>query len=167
MENYFELYGFPVRFELTEADVRRQYRELSRRYHPDCFATGDEESRSEALRRSAMNNDAYNTLKDEDRRMAYILKLLGTVAEGEQYNLAPAFLMEMMDLNEALDEGNTAAGESNLAAAMNDWQNEVAPLIRKFDAGDRSDALMQQLKDLYFRKKYLLRIRERIDTFAA
>ena len=50
---------------------------------------------------------------------------------------------------------------------MQEWETGAARLTARFDAGDHSEALLLQLKDMYFRKKYLLRIQERINRFAA
>ncbi len=93
--NYFELYELPVSFHPDQAAIKSKFYELSRKFHPDRFAitgTGSTEL-SEALRMSALNNDAYKTLKNADSTMAYILKLNGLLEEEEKYVLPPAFLM--------------------------------------------------------------------------
>lgn len=166
MDNYFELYGLPQGFRPDAAAVKNKYYELSRRYHPDRFATAPDGTRLEALRMAALNNEAYRTLSDVDKTMAYVLKLHGVLEEEEKYNLPPAFLMEMMELNEALEAGGDSAGAAveSWRQALCDWEGEVAPLIRQFDEGDRSDALLKTLKDHYFRKKYLLRLKAQIST---
>jgi len=174
MENYFELYGLPVKFELDAAALRAKFLELSRTYHPDRFATAAEATRADALKRSAMNNDAYKILGDADRRMAYLLKLKGALEEEEKYTLPPAFLMEMMDLNEVVsdyeqtgDDCNKKQADSALEQELTSWKEAIEPLLERFDDGDESQELLVRIKDFYFRKKYLLRIQERLNTFAS
>lgn len=173
MLNYFELYGLPVNFHPDAAAVKAKFYLLSRQYHPDRFANAGEEARLESLRMSAMNNDAYKTLNDPDATMAYILKLNHLLEDEEKYSLPNAFLMEMMDLNEAVsdaemgdDDGSRAAAKNALEEQLNTWNDAAGKLTAQFDAGDHSEALLLQIKDYYFRKKYLLRIKERIDRFA-
>jgi len=175
MTNYFDLYELPVNFHPDAAAVKSKFYELSRRYHPDRFAQADEATHAEALRMSAMNNDAYKILNNSDAVTAYILKLNGLLEDEEKYNLPPAFLMEMMDLNEAISdyEMDTDNGTlknqatQSLKEQLDQWNAEVKPLTDRFDKGEQGQELLLQIKDYYFRKKYLLRIQERINKFAA
>ncbi len=175
MINYFQLYSLPESFHPDAVAVKNKFYELSRQYHPDRFARADDAAQAEALRMAALNNDAYKTFSNPDATMAYILKLHSLLEDEEKYSLPPAFLMEMMDLNEAISEyemePDNETMKTQAAKTLEDqlttWNNEVAPLTKKFDEGDQSKELLLQVKDYYFRKKYLLRIKERIATFAA
>jgi molecular chaperone HscB len=173
MINYFELYDLPISFRPDTAAVKAKFYQLSRQYHPDRFANAEEDAKLESLRMSAMNNDAYKTLNDPDATMAYILKLNQLLEDEEKYSLPNTFLMEMMDLNEAVSDAEMGDDESSRAAAKNAldeqlsaWEEAAGKLTVQFDAGDHREALLLQIKDYYFRKKYLLRIKERIDRFA-
>jgi molecular chaperone HscB len=171
MTNYFELYQLPVTFHPDPVEVKRKFYELSRLYHPDRFAQTGGEELATALRMAAMNNDAYKTLRNPDATMAYILKLNNLLEDEEKYNLPPAFLMEMMDINEAISDyeampDNEDAHQmaiNSLNEQLELWEDATKILIEKFDNGDKSQDLLLQVKDQYFRKKYLLRIKERID----
>lgn len=175
MVNYFELYGLPASFVPDAAAVKKKYYELSRRYHPDHYAQASDAERAETLRMAAMNNDAYKTLSDADRTMAYILTQAGVLEAEEKYALPPDFLMEMMDVNELVSDyelqpDNAAAARqaaSMLQQQLDEWQQTTAPLVAQYDPATPDTDLLQRIKDLYFRKKYLLRIRQRINTFAA
>lgn len=172
--NYFELYDLPVSFSPDAGEVKKKYYELSRKYHPDRFTLADDATKIEVLRMSAMNNDAYKVLNSADATMAYILKLHEILEEEEKYSLPPDFLMEMMDLNEAISEYELEPENEDLrtqaiegiGSQMEEWQESVAPLLAKYDNEQPDMALLGQIKDAYFRKKYLLRIKERIDRFA-
>ena len=175
MSNYFELYHMPVTFHPDQVEIKSTFYELSRLYHPDRFAQAGGEELAKALRMAAMNNDAYKTLKSPDATMAYILKMNNLLEDEEKYALPPAFLMEMMDINEAvseyeIDPENLDARQmaiNSLDEQMELWEDATRLLVEKFDQGDKSKELLLQIKDQYFRKKYLLRIKERIDRFAA
>jgi len=175
MVNYFELYGIEPSFTPDAAAVKAKFYELSRLYHPDRFTLAGEHEHSEALRMAALNNDAYKTLSNPDTAMAYVLKLHNLLEEEGKYNLPPAFLMEMMELNEAVSEYEMEPDNETIKqqaiTALNEqsaqWTAEVAPLTAAYNNGNQSQELLLKIKDYYFRKKYLLRIQQRINTFAS
>jgi molecular chaperone HscB len=175
MDNYFELYQLTPSFHPPLAAVKAKYYEFSRTYHPDRFAQADNTKKLEALTMAALNNKAYKTLSDADATMAYILKLNNMLQDEEKYNLPPAFLMEMMDINEAVSDYEMSPDDDTartqvtqgLAQQFSDWIAKAETLTQRFDAGDNDNALLVQIKDMYFRKKYLLRIQERINKFAS
>jgi molecular chaperone HscB len=172
--SYFELYNIPVSFHPDQALVKAKFYELSRLYHPDRFAAGDPAAMAEPLRMAATNNEAYKTLKSPDATMAYVLKTHNLLEEEEKYTLPPAFLMEMMDLNEAVSdyedmpdsESTRLMAIDSLAEQLQAWEAATAALTRRFDTGEQDEALLLQIKDMYFRKKYLLRIQGRLNAFA-
>lgn len=174
MDNYFELYQLPVSFFPDQAAVKAKYYEYSRTYHPDKYAQADKSKQLEALTIAAQNNKAWKTLSNPDATMAYVLELNGVLKHDEKYALPPAFLMEMMDFNEEVSEyemgGDTAMRtrlEQTLATLLANWNAEVEPLMRGYNSDAPDQPILLKIKDMYFRKKYLLRIKERIDKFAA
>jgi molecular chaperone HscB len=175
MGNYFELYHMPVTFHPDQVEVKSKFYELSRLYHPDRFAQSGAEELAQALHTSAMNNQAYKTFKNPDATMAYILKINNLLEDEEKYSLPSEFLMEMMDINEAvsdyeMDPQNEDACQmavNSLNEQLELWDDATNMLVDSFEKGDKSNTLLLQIKDQYFRKKYLLRIKERIDRFAA
>jgi molecular chaperone HscB len=176
MTNYFEFYGLPESFLLDEGALKRQYYAKSRETHPDFHATSSPDHQAEMLRQSTLNTDAYRTLSDPDQRMAYILRRHGLLEEGKQEQLPPDFLMDMMDLNEQLMELETEPD----AATQTAVEAEVTALSDTLDAGiqpvlagypdlpaDHRPAALQQIRTYYLKKRYLLRIRQQLATFAA
>jgi molecular chaperone HscB len=172
--NYFELYGLPVSFYPDQATVKNKYYELSRQYHPDKHVQAGDEASEAALRMSAMNNDAYKTLKSQDEVMAYILKLNGVLEDEEKYNLPQEFLIEMMDINEIVSECEANSSDLTVRRRADDamkeqmekWAVDTDKLTDRFENGEQAPELLLKIKDQYFRKKYLLRIQERINSFA-
>ncbi len=174
MTNYFDLYQIPISFYPEQDIIKKKFYELSRLYHPDRFASTGGEELSNALSMAAINNEAYKTLKSTDATMHYILLIKNIIEQDEKYNLPPAFLMEMMDINEAISDYEQEPDNKNLLTQatenlneqLEQWKTEVDKKIQLFEK-DTDHKILIQIKDFYFRKKYLLRIKERIDTFAA
>eukprot|EP01030_Chromulinospumella_sphaerica_P015593 gene15593-15404_t len=172
--NYFELFGLKPSFNPDATQVKTKFYELSRLYHPDRFTTEGTEKMVEVLKMAADVNQAYKTLKDIDSTMAYVLRIHGMLEDEEKYTLPPAFLMEMMDLNEAvsdyeaapLDEPTRLTAKNALAEQIQTWNDAVAPLTARYNAGDYDDKLLLAIKDMYFRKKYLHRIQERLEKIS-
>ena len=110
---------------------------------------------------------------DGDALMQYILKLKGVAEEEEKYTLPSDFLMEMLELNEAVSEYEMDPDNNKKEVAVSSWQKHIGQLTEGLETVttqyDRSnnEGLLKQVKDLYYRKKYLLRIQQRINTFAA
>lgn len=172
--NYFELYGIEESFDVDQSLVKRKFYELSKLYHPDFYINESEEKQQEILELSTLNNKAYQVLSDPAKRMQYILDQHELIAEGEKYQLPQDFLMEMMEVNESLMELEFDPDIEMLAKVSHDvLQVENSMLAELKDitsayAGQSSNEKEQSLlkiKDLYYRQKYLLRIRESLNKF--
>lgn len=108
MQDYFELMGLPRAFGLDGLALRKKYLELSRLFHPDFHTTAGAEAQREAEEKSAQLNLAWNTLREEQSRLEYLIRLEG-IGEREEA-LPPDFLMEMMELNERMEEDGLTEG---------------------------------------------------------
>jgi molecular chaperone HscB len=152
--------------------VKQKFYELSRTYHPDFFVNESEAKQQEILELSTYNNKAYQTFTHPDKLIEYMLSLNGEISESEKYALPQSFLVEMMDINEALME---LEFEPNTQAilAISTQINQVDEnlfaqqkvLFNTYE-GTKEPSVLKQIKDIYYRKKYLLRIRESINKFA-
>ena len=101
--NYFELFQIPVACELDLKQLSRNYRELQKTVHPDRFAGEGDRQQRLSVQYAAHVNEAYDTLKSPLLRMVYLLKLSGRDLKMENNTIMdPAFLMEQMELREAL-----------------------------------------------------------------
>lgn len=158
--DFFQLYGLSPTLRPDAAAVKKRYLELSRLHHPDRAAGASSEVQIEALQTTAAVNEGFRTLSDPDRTLAYVLKSHGVLKDDEKYTLPPDFLMTMMELNEAVDEGTDSA--SAVGPFLAAWEESFSPSAIRYSAGDRDEPLLAALKDAYFRKKYLLRIAGRI-----
>ena len=100
--NYFEVFGLPRTLGINAGALEKTFHELSRKYHPDYFTTAPEAARAQALRMTALLNDAYRTLKHPIRRVEYLLSLEGFKPDGSK--VPQALLMEVFEINEQLEE---------------------------------------------------------------
>jgi molecular chaperone HscB len=173
--NFFEFFGIPVRFNPDLDLIRRRFYENSKKYHPDFHTRSDEAGQADAMDMSAMNNEAWKVLSDPDKRMRYILEINHLLGDEQQTPPLPqAFLMDMMDINEALMELEFDFDQNlydkvilSLQAAENELESGIAPILLSFeDQQDATDDLKKVL-DFYLKKRYLLRIRENLSKFAS
>ncbi|RKR83976.1 molecular chaperone HscB [Mucilaginibacter gracilis] len=171
--DYFELYELPESFSVDEKTLKAKFYQLSKKYHPDFYANEDEAKQQEILELSTLNNKAYQTLSNPARRTEYILQLHGLLADGDKHKLAPGFLMEMMEINEALmeieDQPAFNAIKMQIAGMDNELEKELSTAISAYETDDEATKLSQlnSIKDIYYRQKYLLRIKDTLNTFAA
>ena len=157
--NYFELFELPVSLKIDQSKLAQKYFELQKKYHPDFFAKGTEHEQEEALEISSQLNKALKTFKNPDQTIKYVLQLKELLEEEEKYQLPPAFLMEMMELNEELSE-SSAQQVQELEGQL---YNEVKPIIENYDDATSTTADLLKLKEYYFKKKYLQRILDRLE----
>jgi molecular chaperone HscB len=121
--SYFEFFDLPRKLTLDVAALEKQFYTMSRRLHPDRFASKPLAEQETALAHSSLLNDAYRTLKDPILRTQYLLKLEGVELE-EQSKAAteaaratgvekkqvvpPELLEEVFELNMQLQEMRAA-----------------------------------------------------------
>ncbi|MEO6522793.1 MAG: Fe-S protein assembly co-chaperone HscB [Mucilaginibacter sp.] len=171
--NYFEFYELPESFEIDEKALKNKFYQLSKKYHPDFYANEDDAKQQEILELSTLNNKAYKILSDSNKRTEYILQQHGLLADGDKHKLAPGFLMEMMEINEALmeieDEQSFSALKTQIDGMDDELSEELSATIKNYEADNQADKekALNTIKDIYYRQKYLLRIKDSLNTFAA
>jgi molecular chaperone HscB len=171
--NYFEFYELPESFSVDEKALKNKFYQLSKKYHPDFYANEGEAKQQEILELSTLNNKAYQVLSNPATRTEYILQLHGLLADGDKHKLAPDFLMEMMEINEALmeieDENSLNTIKSQIWGLETGLSEELANNTVLYETGNEADKenALKNIKDIYYRQKYLLRIKDTLDTFAA
>src|SRR5207253_8629771 len=94
----------------------REYLARSRQVHPDFHHLGTAAEQRASLELSAALNEAYLAVKDPYRRAEYLVGLLGGPSAREEKNLDQAFLAEMLDLRERIEEAKASADPAALAA---------------------------------------------------
>jgi molecular chaperone HscB len=174
--NYFEWFGLPISFNPDQAVVKRKFYELSKKYHPDFYINQPVEVQDEMLENATVTNKAYQTLSKPQLFLPYVLSLKGLLQDGEQVQLPPDFLLEMMEINEALMELEFDVDTQKLAAletevtqletAISDEFEQYALNFESLPDENQAENL-EKIKDAYFRQKYVLRIRDSLNRFAS
>jgi molecular chaperone HscB len=167
--DYFEFFQLPPKLVLDTAALEKNFYALSRKLHPDRFASKPANEQAAALAESSLLNDAYRTLKDPIARTEYLLKLEGVELE-EQSKAAteaartsgiakkqivpPDLLEEAFELNMQLEEMRAAkkmgendpqlrkdllSAKASFDAKMAETQAELEGLWAKWDAGIDAD----------------------------
>ena len=168
--NYFDFYELPVQFNPDQNAIKTKFYALSKKFHPDFYANESEDKQQEVLDLSTLNNKAYQTLSNAKKRLKYVLELKGIVETDEGYKLPQSFLMEMMDVNEALMDLEFEPDAAKLAQVSDDvdlieksLESELKALLNQFDENPAdSENLLPVIKDIFYRQKYIARIRERL-----
>jgi len=116
---YFELFSLPPKLNLDATALEKEFYNLSRRFHPDRFASKSPEEQAAATEQSSLLNDAYRALKDPIRRTEYLLELEGIELEEQSVRateaakasgtakkqiVPPDLLEEAFELNMRLEE---------------------------------------------------------------
>ncbi|HTF28467.1 MAG TPA: iron-sulfur cluster co-chaperone HscB C-terminal domain-containing protein, partial [Flavitalea sp.] len=120
-----------------------------------------------------LNNKAYQALSDPNKRLEYILREHELLQEGAKPQLPADFLMEMMDINERLmeveDAEQLAEVTAEVLAIEGDINDKIAELTADYEQIDHTaqESRRNEIAEIYYRQKYLLRIKESLDTFAA
>ena len=126
--NYFELFGLEKSFDLDVQDLAGRFRQLQQAVHPDRFAKGTDQERRLSMQQATLINEAYQALKDPLSRAQYLLTLEGDLRDDEQSTIqSPAFLMEQMELREALSE---ARGQDDPLTVVGDILDQVVKRVR-------------------------------------
>lgn len=170
--DYFDFFGIPVSFFPDEVDLRQRFLKNSKLYHPDFHTMAPEAQQAEILEKSTLNNQAYLTLADFDKRLKYILELKGMLEEGKN-ELPNEFLTEMMDINEAImelefdfDDAVYQSALTKAAEIEEELLNSVKPTMQNYEDGVTSLDLLKPVKDFYLKRRYLWRIKDNLDKFA-
>jgi curved DNA-binding protein len=97
-KDYYSALG--VERDANEADIKKAYRKLARKYHPDVSKEPEAEAKFKEI------SEAYNTLKDPEKRAAY--DQLGRHRPGQDFQPPP-------DWQQQFNEGRSPFDESDLA----------------------------------------------------
>ncbi len=100
--DYFELFGLSPAFAIDMEQLSLRYRELQRSAHPDRFASASAQEKRISVQQAALINEAYQVLRTPLSRGRYMLARLGANIDDTDTSMEPTFLMEQMELREAL-----------------------------------------------------------------
>jgi molecular chaperone HscB len=103
-QNFFTLLKIPEVFVVDLEKLDQNYQNIQKEIHPDRFASFDEKTKLESIKKTAQVNDAYQILKSPIRRAEYLLQLKGVNIHDEKHKVVPQdFLMQQMEWREELE----------------------------------------------------------------
>lgn len=142
-QNYFEFLGLPETYQLDKQALSERTRELQKTLHPDKFAHLPDHERRMSVQYTAYLNEAVATLKSPLNRAQYLLSLQGEDTYSESsVQLDPMFLMQQMELREAVEDIADAADPDS---AIENMYAEVA---------EQQQALREEFQKLYNQADY-------------
>lgn len=136
-EDYFQLMGLPRRMALDSKALDETFYTLSRKFHPDFYQNSSEEEKQLSLERTALLNNAYQTLKDPIQRIEYLLDLEAPVPERERHKTSLCLLQEVFDIQEVVEAYRQAAaaddqkGAASLKGKVENAAQEVLAKIER------------------------------------
>uniref|UniRef100_A0A3P8SP71 Iron-sulfur cluster co-chaperone protein HscB n=1 Tax=Amphiprion percula TaxID=161767 RepID=A0A3P8SP71_AMPPE len=157
--SYFQIMDCDYTFTLDTQKLQKRYLQLQRSLHPDNFSQKSPIELEYSESQSALVNKAYTTLLKPLSRGLYMLELQGMhLEEGTETGADSGFLMELMEINEALDEAQTPEEANKIGQ---DTKRKLAELTEQIDAALREGEL-QAAKALLGQMKYYANIEEKV-----
>lgn len=151
-DDYFELFGLRPTFYPDQAQLKDAYHKIQSRLHPDRHTGAGPQQRRLAEQKSALINEAYRVLSDDCERADHLLNLCGqTVEDQSRTSQDEDFLLEQMELRQALDECSGAEQLHALQAAVADKSKSAALRFAEwYEKGDYARAREAQMKMQFF-----------------
>ncbi len=149
MVDYFSVFEQPVNFFIDKTILRKKYLQMIKEFQ-----------NSDAENQLSLIHLAYKTLNDDELRIEYFLKKWNFVQEdgSSEIKLSSEFLMEIMELSDAIQGGNTNA----LQEAQNILNQNINTIYELFK-GELNESNKQKIAQKYFERKYLKRLIENKD----
>ncbi len=167
--DYFSFFNIPCKLAIDRAKLKQQFYTNSKKYHPDFFTLESKERQLNALEKSSLNNEAYKTLIDFDKRLKYFLELNEQLAAEGENQIPQDFLMDMMDLNEKLMELEFDFQQTDYEQIKVDFEitkdqlrEDIKDLEMKL-AEDLKEDEWIVLKNYYLKNQYLKRFAENLE----
>lgn len=166
--NFYQLFEMPVAFEIDMDHLQQHYRALAQAAHPDKFASAGDQERRISMQQTSWINKAFQTLKDPIERAVYLLQLKDVdVSLGNETTMDAVFLMEQMELREALED--VRAQSDPLVFLENELKSVKASmdkLSQAFSSAYQADAI-DDAKEYLRKMQFMQKARKEIDTLMA
>lgn len=165
--NFFEFYNIPVSFNPDQALIKKLFYQFSKENHPDFHTDASEQTKEEVLKKSALNNEAYKTLKDYDKRLKYVLELKAVIKPSDKDEIPQEFLIQMMDINERIMEVQFDFNDAEYQNILNEIDDFEKGLMQtaadSLAIENPSEKDLEIIKNFYYKKKYLRRLKENVE----
>jgi molecular chaperone HscB len=164
----FELFGLDRQFALDRGAVDARWKDLQREAHPDKFAAQGAAAQRIAMQWSVRINEAYQRLKDPQKRAAYLCELAGFAVNAHSNTAMPTtFLMQQMEWREAMDEAKSPEALEALADTVQSSRQAVLQqCAAQLDEQQDFAAAVGSVRTLMFIEKFTHDLNQRLDQFA-
>lgn len=159
--DYFEFFGIKQTFNIDQEILDKRFHDLQRVFHPDKFASGeDEELIEHSNTYSSYINNGYNLLKNDLERAKYILEKQGHEVLVEQEIMDDMELLQhIMETREQIENADSTEALKYHKKAAEEERNSIVQEISFFiSTKDYAEA-----KNYIIKLKYHNRILEAID----
>jgi molecular chaperone HscB len=155
-QNFFTLLNLPEAFVVDLKKLDQHYQAIQKEIHPDRFASLNDETKMESVKKTAQVNDAYQTLKSSIRRAEYLLHLYGFDINDEKYTAVPQdFLLQQMEWREELEthHKNKEALEKLSSEVAIKKNEKIDLLLTYFDKKNNLPEAIKITRELNFIEK--------------
>uniref|UniRef100_A0A3B5LZE6 Iron-sulfur cluster co-chaperone protein HscB n=2 Tax=Xiphophorus couchianus TaxID=32473 RepID=A0A3B5LZE6_9TELE len=157
--SYFRILDCDYTFTLDTHKLQKRYLQLQRTLHPDNFSQKSVKEQEYSESQSALVSKAYKTLLKPLSRGLYMLELEGMhLKEGTDSVAESHFLMELMEINEALEEAQTPEEVNKIGQ---DTKGKLADLTELIDTA-LHEGKLDTAKELLTQMKYYASIEEKV-----
>ncbi len=152
----FVLFQISEQFGQNIPSLDARWKELQREAHPDKFVAQGAAAQRIAMQWSVRINEAYQRLKDPVQRAAYLCELHGAPINAENNTAMPAaFLMQQMELREALDDASTEENLDQISQqAARIMREQLSKAEHLIDGAKDFPAAAQAVRALLFVQKF-------------
>lgn len=174
--SHYDVLGYDQEFlTINEADLEKRFFDLSKKYHPDRFATKSPQEVQFSHEHSSAVNNAYRTLRNPISRAKYFVeKRFGSTEEKSAkvpMDMADLFF-EVQDVLDTIREANGAPpdaavkevrdAESMLRSKIVELEKHLDSKFSEFDAAPQ-DRVLESMKDILSERSYIRSFLRQID----
>jgi molecular chaperone HscB len=166
--NYFELFGLPIQLSVDKSLLAQRFQKLIALEDNGHSRTGIPVSANSDPQHAAVISTAYKTLINQDETIRYVLYLKDLMHEDEKYEPDPEFMTAIYEMGETLaeltegEEDKLEALESEVKDLLKKTYADVEHIVENYEEGAVSEKELLQVKEYYYRKKYLQRVLDKV-----
>ncbi|XP_057668430.1 co-chaperone protein HscB homolog [Diorhabda carinulata] len=159
--NYFKLFGIEQVFNIDQKILKDKFRNFQSQIHPDKFSNSSEKEQIISEEYSSLVNKAYHKLMSPMQRAEHLLQLNGENISDNQTVDEPAFLMNIMNLNEEVE--STMHDMEKLRQLEQKNKTEIEVLTKEIDKHFQNRNIEGAKKSI-IKLKYFSSISDRINS---
>lgn len=165
--DFYEVLGIPLDsigargWRVQDGDLKAQWRRTMAVAHPDRLVSKPGDEQEIGAQQSTIVNKAYETLRQPLQRALYLLQRVGGVnIEEDQSIQDPSFLMEVLELQEALENAQDQATVDEINATNQEHMQGVLQALDEAFAANPLDT--DRIRDLAMQLRYWTNIEKSI-----